>query len=58
VPPVLLSLTGPTDDTIKTYKEPPKTLPRSPGNEREWLDACLGKKVLPGANFEFSGSVA
>jgi predicted dehydrogenase len=42
---------------MKAYKEPPKTLPRSPGNDREWLDACLGKKVKSGANFEFSAMV-
>jgi len=24
-----------------------KTLPRSPGNEREWLDACKGSKLSP-----------
>jgi len=34
-----------------------KTLPRSPGNEREWLDACKGSKDKPGGNFEFSGLV-
>jgi hypothetical protein len=39
------------------YKQPPKTLPRSPGNEREWLDACKGSKVKPGGNFEFEGVV-
>ena len=39
------------------YQQPPKTLPRSPGNEREWLDACKGSKVKPGGNFEFSGMV-
>ena len=39
------------------YKHPPKTLPRSPGNEREWLDACRGSKVKPGGNFEFSAVV-
>jgi predicted dehydrogenase len=39
------------------YKQPPKTLPRSPGNEREWLDACKGGKVKPGGNFEFEGVV-
>jgi predicted dehydrogenase len=39
------------------YQPPPKTLPRSPGNEREWLDACRGSKVKPGGNFEFSGQV-
>ena len=38
-------------------KQPPKTLPRSPGNEREWLDACKGGKVKPGGNFEFEGLV-
>jgi hypothetical protein len=42
---------------MKNYKQPPKTLPRSPGNEREWLDACKGNKVKPGGNFEFSGLV-
>ena len=40
---------------MDAYKQPPKTLPRSPGNEREWLDACKGGKVKPGGNFEFSG---
>jgi hypothetical protein len=42
---------------MQAYKQPPKTLPRSPGNEREWLDACKGGKVKPGGNFEFSGLV-
>ena len=42
---------------MNSYKQPPKTLPRSPGNEREWLDACKGGKVKPGGNFEFSGLV-
>jgi predicted dehydrogenase len=42
---------------MKAYKQPPQTLPRSPGNDREWLDACKGSKTRPGANFEFSGVV-
>jgi predicted dehydrogenase len=42
---------------MKAYRQPPKTLPRSPGNDREWLDACKGGKARPGANFEFSGLV-
>jgi predicted dehydrogenase len=42
---------------MAAYKQPPKTLPRSPGNEREWLDACKGGKVKPGGNFEFEGMV-
>jgi predicted dehydrogenase len=42
---------------MDNYKQPPKTLPRSPGNEREWLDACKGSKVKPGGNFEFEGLV-
>jgi hypothetical protein len=42
---------------MDAYKQPPKTLPRSPGNEREWLNACKGDKAKPGANFEFSGLV-
>ncbi|HJT70610.1 MAG TPA: Gfo/Idh/MocA family oxidoreductase [Terriglobales bacterium] len=42
---------------MDSYKQPPKTLPRSPGNEREWLDACKGSKTRPGGNFEFEGMV-
>ena len=42
---------------MDAYKQPPKTLPRSPGNEREWLDACKGGKVKPGGNFEFEDLV-
>jgi predicted dehydrogenase len=42
---------------MDAYKQPPKTLPRSPGNEREWLDACTGGKTKPGGNFEFEDLV-
>src|SRR5438876_11198354 len=42
---------------LRSFVPPPKTLPRSPGNEREWLDACKGSKTKPGGNFEFSGMV-
>lgn len=45
------------ESKMKAYQPPPKTLPRSPGNDREWLDACKGGKGRPGANFEFSGAV-
>ena len=33
---------------MKAYTQPPKTLPRSSGNEREWLDPCKGGKTKPG----------
>lgn len=42
---------------MDSFQPPPKTLPRSPGNEREWLDACKGSQDKPGGNFEFSGLV-
>ena len=46
------------ESKMKAFQPPPKTLPRSPGNDREWLDACKGvSKIKPGANFEFSGVV-
>jgi len=45
------------DSRMNSFQPPPKTLPRSPGNEREWLDACKGGKTKPGGNFEFSGLV-
>ena len=42
---------------MKAFQEPPKTLPRSPGNEREWLDAILDRKQVTGAGFGFSAVV-
>jgi predicted dehydrogenase len=45
------------ESKMTSYKRPPRSLPRSPGNLREWLDACKGSKTKPGANFEFSGRV-
>lgn len=45
------------DAKMKAFEPPPKTLPRSPGNEREWLDAAKGGKTKPGGNFEFSAMV-
>jgi predicted dehydrogenase len=41
----------------EAFVEPPKTLPRSPGNDREWLDAVRDNKSRTGANFEFSSKV-
>jgi len=45
------------EEKMRSFVPPPKTLPRSPGNEREWLDACKGGKNRPGGNFEFEGLV-
>lgn len=45
------------DAKMASFQQPPKTLPRSPGNEREWLDACKGGKTKPGGNFEFESKV-
>ena len=45
---------------MKAFNPPPKSLPRSPGNEHEWLDAIksgLGAKGHCGANFAFSAKV-
>ncbi len=41
----------------ESFIEPPKTLPRSPGHEREWLDAMQDNKARTSANFEFSSMV-
>ncbi|MBV9622771.1 MAG: Gfo/Idh/MocA family oxidoreductase [Acidobacteria bacterium] len=45
------------ESRMNAYRPPPKTLPRSPGNEREWLNACKGSKEKPGGNFEYEGAV-
>jgi predicted dehydrogenase len=41
----------------KSFQQPQATLPRSPGHQREWLDACVGGKRRPGANFEVESAV-
>jgi predicted dehydrogenase len=41
---------------MQEFKQPPKTLPRSAGNDREWIEACKGGQP-GGANFEFTGPV-
>lgn len=44
------------ESKMQEFKQPPKTLPRSDGNYREWIQACKGGKP-GGANFEFEGPV-
>jgi predicted dehydrogenase len=44
------------ESKMKEFKQPPKTLPRSAGNNREWIDACKGGPA-GGANFEFEGPI-
>jgi predicted dehydrogenase len=44
------------ESKMKAYQPPPKTLPRSIGNDREWIEACKGGPA-PGANFEFASMV-
>ncbi len=45
------------ESRMKSFVPPPKTLPRSPGNNREWIDAAKGGKMACGANFEFEAKV-
>ena len=45
------------ESKMKDYKQPAKTLPRSVGHDREWIEAIKGAKTPPGANFEFSSLV-
>jgi predicted dehydrogenase len=39
---------------MKKYKLPPKTIPRSPGHHKEWLDACKGGEPAK-SNFDYAG---
>jgi predicted dehydrogenase len=38
----------------RDYARPPKTLPRSAGHHREWVDACKGAPA-PRSSFDFAG---
>jgi len=42
---------------FRDFTPPPKSLPRSIGHDREWIEACKGAAAKPGANFEFSSAV-
>jgi len=42
------------ESKMRQYKLPPKTIPRSKGHHRDWLDACKGGPK-PSANFDYSG---
>ncbi len=42
------------ESRMKEYKKPPRTLPRSPGHHKEWIEACKGGPAA-GSNFEVAG---
>lgn len=42
------------DSRREEYREPPRTIPRSPGHHREWIEACKGGKPA-GSNFDWAG---
>ena len=42
------------ESKMKAYKMPPKTLPRSIGHHKEWVEACKGGKPT-GSNFDHAG---
>jgi predicted dehydrogenase len=44
------------DSKMQAYKQPPQTLPRSIGHDKEWFRACKGGQP-GGANFEISGLI-
>ena len=41
----------------ENYKRPPKTLPRTKGHHRDWLDACKGGTPASG-NFEYGAALS
>ena len=44
------------ESRMKEYGRPPKTLPRSPGHHREWIDACkAGKPEDAKSGFWYAG---
>ncbi|MBN2138666.1 MAG: Gfo/Idh/MocA family oxidoreductase [Sedimentisphaerales bacterium] len=42
------------ESKMKEYKRPPKTIKRSKGHHRDWIDACKGAEHLHGG-FDYSG---
>jgi predicted dehydrogenase len=44
------------ESKMEMFNPPPRKLPRSAGNDREWIDACKGGRA-GGASFEFEGPI-
>jgi predicted dehydrogenase len=44
------------DSRMDTYQRPPRSIPRSKGHHRDWLDACKGGPP-PSANFEYGARI-
>ena len=42
------------EEKMRAYRQPPKTIPRSIGHRKEWIEACKGGPN-PGANFDYAG---
>ena len=42
------------EEKMQAYQRPVKTLPRSIGHRKEWIEACKGGQAA-GANFDYSG---
>ncbi|MHC4207466.1 MAG: Gfo/Idh/MocA family protein [Planctomycetota bacterium] len=42
------------ESKMRAYKRPPKTLARSKGHHRDWIDACKGGKPAS-SNFDYAG---
>jgi len=40
----------------ESYQRPPKTLPRSQGHHRDWIDACKGGPAA-GSNFGYGAAL-
>ena len=45
------------EDQFKDFKAPPASLPRSPGHEKEWAEACKGGPAAM-SNFDYAGPLA
>ncbi len=45
------------ESRMKDYKEPAKTIPRSPGHHKEWIDACKNGTQAQ-SNFNYGGPLA
>jgi hypothetical protein len=42
------------EKAMQAYEKPEKSIPRSPGHHKEWLEACKGGKPA-GSNFDYAG---
>ena len=57
LPPTIRLGTPEQEARMKDYKRPDKSIPRSVGHHKEWIEACKNPSLKTACDFEYSGNM-